>query len=56
MMLPHSGFLVIFPAWGGLNPDGSFNFEARTTPDVEITGASRSEALANLVHYIDPTV
>lgn len=56
MMLPNSGILVLFPAWGGLNPDGSFNFEARTTPDVEITGASRSDALANLVHYIDPTV
>lgn len=56
MMLPGSGILVLFPAWGGLNPDGSFNFEARTTPDVEITGASRSGALANLVHYIDPTV
>lgn len=56
MMLPNSGFLVNFPAWGGLNPDGSFNFEARTTPDVEITGASNGEALANLVHYIDPTV
>lgn len=56
MMLPNSGILVLFPAWGGLNPDGSFNFETRTTPDIEITGASRSEALANLVHYIDPTV
>lgn len=56
MMLPGSGILVLFPAWGGLNPDGSFNFEARTTPDVEITGASRSGALVNLVHYIDPTV
>lgn len=56
VMLPNSGFLAIFPAWGGLNPDGSFNFESRTTPDVEISGSSRSEALANLVHYIDPTV
>lgn len=56
MMLPGSGIVVLFPAWGGMNPDGSFNFEARTTPDVEITAAARSEALAKLVHYIDPTV
>ena len=56
MMLPGSGVVVIFPAWGGLNPDGSFNFETRTQPDIEITGAGASEALANLVHYIDPTV
>ena len=56
MMLPGSGLLVNFPAWGGLNPDGSFNFETRTAPDVAITAASNAEALANLVHYIDPTV
>lgn len=56
MMLPHSGICVLFSAWGGLNPDGSFNFEACTEPDVEITGASHAEALANLVRYIDPTV
>lgn len=56
MMLPNSGVVFNFPAWGGLNPDGSFNFEARTTPDVEITAPSNAEALANLVHYIDPTV
>lgn len=56
VMLPNSGFIVNFPAWGGLNPDGSFNFEARTTPDVEIDGTSRSNALAHLIHYIDPTV
>lgn len=55
-MLLNSGLLVRFPAWGALNLDGSFNFETRTAPDVEINGSSRSEALANLIRYIDPSV
>lgn len=33
LALPHSGLVIRFPIGMGLNPDGSANLEAGTTPD-----------------------
>ena len=49
-MLPNSGYVFTFPPEAGLNPDGSFNEETNTVPDVEI--APGEDALQKTLELI----
>jgi C-terminal processing protease CtpA/Prc len=51
-ILPESGIIIRYPALSGFNPDGSLNFEERTTPDILIDGKNADERLSNLIDYI----
>ena len=51
-MLPNSGITFSHPSIAGLNEDGSFNFETRTIPDVEIKANNSDERLSRLINYI----
>ena len=51
-MFPNSGITFRLPSIAGLNEDGSFNFEIRTIPDVEITANNSDERLEGLINYI----
>jgi len=50
--LPNSGIIVVHPSVAGLNEDGSFNFETRTTPNIEIAAKNSDERLERLIEYI----
>lgn len=57
MNMPNSGICFRYPGMGGLNCDGSFNFETKTTPDVKIEGVkTRHELIAKSVAYIDSSI
>ena len=51
-ILPNSGIVIVHPSVVGLNENGSFNFEARTTPDIEIEAKNSDERLDRLVRTI----
>ena len=51
-MLPNSGIVITHPSVVGLNEDGSFNFETRTTPDIEIEAKNSNERLERLIKKI----
>jgi C-terminal processing protease CtpA/Prc len=50
--LPNSGITLVHPSLVGLNDDGSFNFETRTMPDIEIFARNSDERLEKLIQYI----
>ena len=50
--LPNSGIIIRHPGLAGLNYDGSFNFETRTVPDIEIVAESSEQRLQKLIEYI----
>ena len=50
--LPNSGIIVRHPSVVGLNYDGSFNFETKTVPDIEIVAENSEQRLERLVEYI----
>ncbi|CAL2104381.1 TSPc domain-containing protein [Tenacibaculum sp. 190130A14a] len=52
LTLPNSGIVVRFTGEMGLNPDGSANEEAKTTPDISIEAVSSDERLHNLLIQI----
>ena len=51
-MLPNSGITFRHPSIVGLNEDGSFNFETRTIPNIEINANNSDERLERLINYI----
>jgi C-terminal processing protease CtpA/Prc len=51
-MLPNSGIVIAHPSVVGLNDDGSFNFETRTVPDIEIEAKNADERLEKLINHI----
>lgn len=50
--LPKSKLLLRYPAIGGLNHDGSFNYEAKTDPDIHINAENNNERLEKLIQMI----
>ena len=50
--LPNSGITFRHPSVVGLNIDGSFNFETRTIPNIEISAKNSDERLEKLINYI----
>ncbi len=52
LRLPESGIVISYPALVGLNPDGSWNFETKTVPDIYIEGKNSNERLRNFIEYI----
>jgi C-terminal processing protease CtpA/Prc len=51
-MLPNSGITFRHPSVVGLNEDGSFNFETRTIPNIEIKAKNSDERLERLINHI----
>jgi len=52
ILLPESGIIVRYPAYVGLNHDGSINAEVKTVPDIEIKGENSKERLNKLIKYL----
>ncbi len=52
VMLPKSGLLLRYPVIGGLNYDGSFNYEEKTMPDLVVEAETTTERLNKLVELI----
>ncbi len=52
LRLPESGIVISYPALVGLNPDGTWNFETKTVPDIYIGGKDSRERLKNFITYI----
>ena len=50
--LPNSGIIIRHPGGVGLNPDGSFNSETGTIPDIEIIAENSEQRLQKLIEYI----
>lgn len=50
--LPESGILITLPVQTGLNPDGSFNAETKTQPDIEIKATNSTERMERIVEYV----
>lgn len=53
IMLPKSKLLLRYPPIGGLNHDGSFNYEKKTEPDIVIDSDTYDERLKKLVELIN---
>lgn len=52
LSLPNSGIVIRFPADYGLNPNGSSNFEMKTTPDIIIDPSKGEDALEKALELI----
>uniref|UniRef100_UPI00094FB5F6 S41 family peptidase n=1 Tax=Saccharicrinis aurantiacus TaxID=1849719 RepID=UPI00094FB5F6 len=52
VMLPKSGLLLRYPVIGGLNYDGSYNYEEKTVPDLVIEAETTKERLEKLIILI----
>jgi hypothetical protein len=52
VMLPKSGLLLRYPVIGGLNYNGSYNYEEKTVPDVIIEAETSKERLEKLIILI----
>ena len=55
-MLPNSGIVLRHPSLAGLNEDGSFSFETRTAPNIEIEAKNSDERLGKLINLIKSKV
>lgn len=50
--LPKSGLSFRYPVIGGLNYDGSFNYEEKTVPDIIIEAKTSKERLEKAIRFI----
>ena len=50
--LPNSGIIIKHPGTAGLNIDGSFMYETKTVPDIEIIAENSEQRLEKLIEYI----